>query len=77
MVHWTDKDQPARLGLIVSKKVAMKAVERNRLKRLIRESFRCQPNLKPADYVVMAKPSAKGVINKQVMSDLMNMWQQT
>jgi len=77
MVHWTDKNQPARLGLIVSKKVAMKAVERNRLKRLIRESFRCQPNLKPADYVVMAKPSAKDIKNQQIMADLKNLWQQT
>ncbi len=77
MVHWTTKDQPARLGLIVSKKVAVKAVERNRIKRLIRESFRCQANLKSADYVVMAKPMAKDKTNKQIMSDLINLWQQT
>ncbi|MBS1225128.1 MAG: ribonuclease protein component, partial [Proteobacteria bacterium] len=31
----------ARLGLAISRKVAKSAVARNRLKRIVRESFRC------------------------------------
>ncbi|MCW8870891.1 MAG: ribonuclease P protein component [Proteobacteria bacterium] len=75
MVHWTMQDQPARLGLIISKKAAPRAVDRNRIKRLVRESFRCQESLKSADYVVMAKPSVKQLTNQQVLQSLQQLWQ--
>ncbi len=75
MVHWTMQDQPARLGLIISKKAAPKAVDRNRIKRLVRESFRQQQSLKSADYVVMAKPSVKQLTNQQVFESLQHLWQ--
>jgi len=48
----------ARLGLTISRRVAKRAVDRNRLKRLARESFRTQPSLPPWDFVVLAKPGA-------------------
>jgi len=69
------QDQPARLGLIISKKAAPRAVDRNRIKRLVRESFRCQESLKSADYVVMAKPSVKQLTNQQVLQSLQQLWQ--
>ena len=69
------QDQPARLGLIISKKAAPKAVDRNRIKRLVRESFRQQQSLKSADYVVMAKPSVKQLTNQQVFECLQHLWQ--
>lgn len=48
-----------RLGLIVSKKVSKKAVERNKLKRRLREIFRLnQNNLNSFDIVVIAKQNA-------------------
>jgi len=75
MVHWTMQDQPARLGLIISKKAAPKAVDRNRIKRLVRESFRRQKSLKSADYVVLAKPSVKQLTNQQVFETLQQLWQ--
>ena len=46
----------ARLGLAVPKKNISSAVERNRIKRIIRESFRSQKNrLKGRDVVVFVK----------------------
>lgn len=46
----------ARLGLVVSKKNVKLAVNRNKVKRVIRESFRhCQVNLNSLDVVVIAK----------------------
>ena len=51
-----------RLGLTVSKKVG-KSVNRNRVKRLIRESFRLsQEKILPGyDIIVVAKPAACGL----------------
>jgi ribonuclease P protein component len=46
----------ARLGLVVPKKHIYGAVERNRLKRIIRESFRLkQEKLKGNDMVVVVR----------------------
>ena len=69
------QDQPARLGFIISKKAAPNAVDRTRIKRLVRESFRCQKSLKSADYVVMAKPSVQQLTNQQVLAALQHVWQ--
>ena len=51
--------QGARLGITVSKRVGG-AVLRNRVKRWVRESYRKLPlsKTRPADLVVIAKPSA-------------------
>jgi ribonuclease P protein component len=48
----------ARLGLTVSRRAAKRAVDRNKLKRLARESFRHQPALPPWDFVVLARAGA-------------------
>lgn len=46
----------ARLGLVVGKKAAKRANERNYMKRVIREWFRCHKNeLPPRDFVVRVK----------------------
>ena len=41
-----------RLGLIVAKRVLRRAVDRNRAKRVLRESFRRRADLPPLDVVV-------------------------
>lgn len=50
---------PARLGLAISRKQVRRAVDRNRLKRLTRETFRRHRlDLHGLDLVVMAKAPA-------------------
>lgn len=65
-----------RLGCIVAKKHAKKAVERNRIKRQIRETFRLNKhNLLPCDVVVMAKIGAAKQDNKTLHQELILLWQ--
>lgn len=59
-LHWLARDEGARLGLAVSRKVDPDAVGRNRLKRAWRETFRHhRAQLAPADYVIVARPPAR------------------
>lgn len=51
----------ARLGMVIAKRVLPRAVDRNRVKRCVRETFRLQRrNLPACDFVVrlIAKPAA-------------------
>lgn len=59
----------ARLGLAISRRVARRAVDRNRLRRLARESFR-QLELAPLDFIVMAKREALAAENLQLRMSL-------
>lgn len=69
------KPDSARLGLAISKKNAKRAVDRNRIKRLIRESFRLNlQNLPGIDLVVMAKPVTKSAENQQIIDSLRQHW---
>ncbi|MFU8877995.1 MAG: ribonuclease P protein component [Wenzhouxiangellaceae bacterium] len=66
----------ARLGLAIAKKVARRAVDRNRLRRLARESFRRRrARLQPGDYVVMANPAAVEADNPTLIRALDQLWQ--
>ena len=61
----------ARLGMAVSMKHAQNAVERNRIKRIIRESFRCnQNNLKGLDIVVVSYKPIAGKSNRELRTSL-------
>lgn len=64
-----------RLGLAVSRKVSKRAVARNRIKRIIRESFRLRRGRLPAlDVLVIARPSAVAATNPALHSDLEVAW---
>jgi len=65
----------ARLGLAISKKNTKRAVDRNRIKRIIRESFRLNLQiLPPIDLVVMANPATKNADNQQIFHSLEQHW---
>lgn len=68
-------DNP-RLGLAISKKELKHAVDRNRIKRLTRESFRLnQHDLPTADFIVMTRKKAGEVSNQELFSRLEKHWQ--
>lgn len=66
----------ARLGITVSRKVSPRAVQRNRIKRQVRESFR-QHRLTfcGVDLVVIARPPAAGTDNKTLRAALQQHWE--
>lgn len=64
-----------RLGLAISKKVSKLAVDRNRIKRLARETFRLkQTQLQFADFVVLARPSAVKEDNAVLIASFNKLW---
>jgi ribonuclease P protein component len=75
--HWQVIASPLkaskpRLGLAISKKVHRLAIDRNRFKRVARETFRLQrQHLDNWDFVVMArrsKPTTNGVLAVELLS---------
>lgn len=64
-----------RLGLIISKKNSRLAVNRNRIKRLIRESFRFkQHNLPSIDAIVLARRGTETLNNSEIFGILEDLW---
>lgn len=65
----------ARLGLAISKRASKLAVERNRLKRLLRESFRrMRDRLPPVDVVVMAREQAVSLSGAELLAEADALW---
>ena len=65
----------ARLGMVVSKKNIPKSVERNRIKRLIRESFRnAESQLPKLDVVVLIRKGMMGLPNLVISSRIDALW---
>ncbi|ROR99029.1 ribonuclease P protein component [Sinobacterium caligoides] len=68
--------QHPRLGLILAKKNIKQAVQRNRIKRLLRESFRHQQHHLPDyDIVVMARRGLGEMENDAVHKLIVKQWQ--
>ena len=65
----------SRLGLAVAKKHAKHAVQRNRLKRIIRESFRLHRlEFCHMDVVVLIKPKSVDTTNVCLFKQLNKLW---
>ena len=70
------EQQTSRLGIVVAKKKVRRAHERNRVKRLARESFRLnQQQLDVLDIVVMPKLGIEAVPNAELHQQLQFAWQ--
>jgi len=66
----------SRLGVTVSKKVSKSAVDRNRIKREVREFFRLhQHQLAHTDLVVTARASCLKVSSEERQNELQKLWQ--
>ena len=64
-----------RIGLTVAKKNVRRAHERNRIKRLTRESFRLRQHELPAmDFVVVAKKGVADLDNRALSEALEKLW---
>lgn len=65
----------ARLGLVIAKKHAKRAVSRNKIKRLVRESFRNRrKNLPAIDVIVLARKGADNLDNSELLAILDGLW---
>ena len=65
----------SRLGLVIAKKHVSTAVQRNRIKRLIRDSFRHVASEIPSlDLVVLARNDADKLDSKQIAEKINSLW---
>lgn len=65
----------ARLGLVVPARQLPRALDRNRVKRTVRESFRAlRSTLPPLDIVVMLRANARGQDNQALRALLSQLW---
>jgi ribonuclease P protein component len=69
-----DLDQ-ARIGFVISKKNVRQAVKRNRVRRIIRESFRLnQHDLPAVDIVILARKGLGEMENQDVHKLMKKCW---
>ena len=75
MLHYQPRGEElsdARLGLVVGKKLLKRSVDRNRIKRIIREQFRLlRPDLPVCDLVVRLAVKPGQIDNKLVVADFL------
>lgn len=65
----------SRIGLVIGKKNVKLAVERNRLKRQIREHFRKNQNALPClDIVIVARRGLANLSSSELQAELTTLW---
>ncbi|MBU2872916.1 ribonuclease P protein component [Marinobacter salexigens] len=65
----------ARIGLVFAKKNLKLSVQRNRIKRQVRETFRHQPDLPGMDIIVLGRQGLAVLDNQTVRASLNSLWQ--
>ena len=66
----------ARLGLVIAKKNVTLAVQRNRIKRQLRNTFRYNKDLlNKLDVVVLARKDADKLNNEDLVDTINSLWQ--
>ena len=75
-VRVNDGHASARLGLSIAARSVGNAVNRNRLRRQVRESFRRQQGLPPVDIVIGARNGAREAPAKALREALERLWKQ-
>lgn len=79
--HWTilvarGQSKEPRIGMAVAKKRAKRAVDRNRLKRIIRETFRSKKaGLAAIDIVVMNRDHSIKASNSELRDSLIRLFE--
>lgn len=74
-VSAASNSKEARLGLAISKKAVPLSVDRNRLKRQIRESFRLHHRQLPGvDLVILVKPGSRPLTALLLSQSLERLW---
>jgi len=69
-----EQDQ-ARIGFVLAKKQIKRAVDRNRIKRLIRESFRHHQNdIDSLDFVILGRSGLAELDNQQIREMIDALW---
>ena len=72
----TENPNGVRFGVSVGRRVGG-AVERNRIRRIVRESFRLHQHEIPAlDLVVSARPKARAAPGSELRASLAALWKQ-
>ncbi|QMU62018.1 MAG: ribonuclease P protein component [Gammaproteobacteria bacterium] len=70
------EDQP-RLGIVVAKRRAKRSVDRNIIKRIIRESFRLSKAKLPTnDFIVILKRPIKTIKRSNLRLQMESLWKQ-
>lgn len=75
ILYRPSEDGGPRLGMAVSRRAAPKATDRNRIKRMVRETFRHRrAALGPRDIVVIAKAPARDADRAELHRCLDRLW---
>lgn len=66
--------EESRIGMVVGKRHAKRAVDRNRIRRLIRETFRVLHLPCATDVVILARPGAGACDSQTLTGSLDQLW---